>query len=372
MRAASIESKSYWILIVAAIVMVIGCILLRIQIHEIDNYLFMQLVSSISDRGNTNPASQSSLDFLVLSAECIAAIVIGFKLPAVPRSIAFVQLYIVSMIGQWLIFSSFSIPGHPLSTAVTVALGGLLGYIFRRLKVKDEQFANQYYELTLRNRELQETRLLLVKQDEVERRMLAADLHDQVLNDLKALKQSIDQFESSPEQSRSAHTQELLERAMSEVREVMDSLCPSALEHLGLPAAIEDCCRRGAQRAGFKIRFKSDVDDETLDKLSVVEKSLLYRLAQESITNICKHAEASKVRTDLSMENRNLLISIADDGKGIPTTQREESRGLRYMRLRADLIGATVVWRPGEESKGTIVEIRKEIAEKNGDANPHS
>ncbi len=104
--------------------------------------------------------------------------------------------------------------------------------------------------------------------------MLAADLHDQVLNDLKALKQSIEQFEMAPEQSRSAHTRELLERAMSEVREVMDNLCPSALEHLGLPAAIEDCCRRAAQRAGFKIRFKSDVDEATLEKLSMVEKSL--------------------------------------------------------------------------------------------------
>ncbi len=373
MKTTSIENKSFRILIIAAIVIAIGCILLRIQVHENDNYLFMQLAAALSYRGDAGHAAPLSLDFLIVSAECAAAIFIGFKLPAVPRCFAFVQLYIVSMIAQWLIFSSFFVPGHPLSSACTVALGGLLGYGFRRLKLKDEQLEKQYFELTLRNRELQEARLLLVKQDEVERRMLAADLHDQVLNDLKALKQSIEQFESAPEQSRSAHTKDLLERAMSEVREVMDNLCPSALEHLGLPAAIEDCSRRAAQRAGFKIRFKSDVDDQTLDKLSVVEKSLLYRLAQESITNICKHAEATKVRANLSMEDRYLVISIADDGKGIVLTdQRQESRGLRYMRLRADLIGATVAWRAGEESKGTVVEIRKEIAEKNGDANSDS
>ncbi len=373
MKTTSIETKSYWIFIVAAIVIAVGCILLRIQVHENDNYLFMQLASALSYRGDARLSSLLSLDFLVISVESVAAILIGYKLSVVPRSFAFVQLYIVSMIAQWLIFSSFSIVGHPLSSACTVALGGLLGYIFRRLKLKDEQLANQYFELALRNRELQEARLLLVKQDEIERRMFAADLHDQVLNDLKALKQSIEQFETAPEQSRSAHTRELLERAMSEVREVMDNLCPSALEHLGLPAAIEDCCRRAAQRAGFKVRFKNDVDDATLDKLSVVEKSLLYRLAQESLTNICKHAQATKVRTNVSMEDRNLVISIEDDGKGIAETdQRQQSRGLRYMRLRADLIGATVVWRAGEESKGTIVEIRKEIAEKNGDANPDS
>ncbi|CAN5142778.1 hypothetical protein BH10CYA1_BH10CYA1_38060 [soil metagenome] len=373
MKATSIESKSYWIFIAAAIVIAIGCILLRIQVHENDNYLFMQLASALSYTGDGNQSSSLSLDFLVVSVESVAAILIGYKLSAVPRSFAFVQLYTVSMIAQWLIFSSFLITGHPLSSACTVAVGGLLGYIFRRLKLKDEQLTNQYFELSLRNRELQEARLLLVKQDEMERRVLAADLHDQVLNDLKTLKQSIEQFETAPEQSRSAHIRELLERAMSEVREVMDNLCPSALEHLGLPAAIEDCCRRAAQRAGFKVRFKNDVDDSTLDKLSVVEKSLLYRLAQESITNICKHAEATKVKTNLSMEDRILVITIADDGKGIASADlRQESRGLRYMRLRADLIGATVVWRAGEESKGTVVEIRKEIAQKNGDANPHS
>lgn len=373
MKTKSIESKSYRILIVAAIVIAIGCILLRIQVYENDNYLFMQLAAALSYRGDAGHAAPFSLDFLIISAECAAAVLIGFKLSAVPRCFAFVQLYIVSMIVQWLIFSSFLTPGHPLSSACTVALGGLLGYGFRRLKLKDEQLEKQYFELTLRNRELQEARLLLVKQDEVERRMLAADLHDQVLNDLKALKQGIEQFESSPELSLSEHTKELLERAMSEVREVMDNLCPSALEHLGLPAAVEDCGRRAAQRAGFKFRINNDVDDATLDKLSVVEKSLLYRLAQESITNICKHAEAAKVRANFSVEDRHLVISIADDGKGIALVEpRQESRGLRYMRLRADLIGATVVWRSGEESKGTVVEIRKEILEQNGDANSDS
>jgi signal transduction histidine kinase len=373
MKKVPIEHKSYWILIAAAIVLAIGCILLRFQIHENDNYLFMQLLTAISGSRGLPHSAQPALDFFFVLAECGAAILIGYKLPAIPRSFAIMQLYIISMLLQWLMYSVVAFPGHPLSSACTLSLGGLLGYVFRRLNSREEKYKTQFYELSLRNRELQEARLLLVKQDEVERRMLAADLHDQVLNDLKALKQSIDGLESAPEQGHSERIQELLQRAMSEVREVMDNLCPSALEHLGLPAAIEDCCRRGAGRAGFKVRFKCSVDDVELEKLSVVEKSLLYRLVQESITNICKHAEATIVRANLSIEDRHLLIAIVDDGKGITKENKQsESRGLRYMRLRADLIGATVAWRGGDGDKGTIVEIRLEIANKNGHENTNS
>jgi signal transduction histidine kinase len=362
MKLASMENRSYWISIGAAIVLAIGCLLLRFQIHEFDNYLFMQLAAAISDRKVVG-TSLPLLDFLFVFAECAAAVFIGFKLSAIPRSVACVQLYVVSMIAQWLCFTFFATPGHPLNSALAVILGAAVGYALRRFNQRDQYFSSQYYELTLRNRELQEARLLLVKQDEVERRVLAADLHDQVLNDLKALKQSLD---ADPP---SSHTLELLERAMSGVREVMDNLCPSALEHLGLPAAIEDCCRRGAQRAGFKLHFKCRINESALDNLTVVEKSLLYRLAQESLTNICKHAEASKVHANVALENRQLVISIADDGKGLLSANiRSESRGLKYMRLRADLIGATVSWRAGEENKGTIVEIRKEIPERNGAA----
>ncbi len=373
MNNLPIEHKSYWIFVVGAIALTIGCALLRFQIHSSDNYLFNQLLSALSGSRNVGSSSYPSLDFCFSSAECLAAIAIGYKLPALPRVFAFVQLYVVSMLIQWLLFSTLSMLGHPLSSVCTLTFGGLFGYTFRRLNIIDERFKTQCYELTLRNRELQEARLQLIKQDEIERRMLAADLHDQVLNDLKALKQNIEAYVMEPEQERYEKIQQLLQRAMSEVREVMDSLCPSALEHLGLPAAIEDCCRRGAQRSGFKVRFKNSANESLLDTLTVVEKSLLYRLVQESVTNICKHAEAKTVRTNLSAVDRNFLITIVDDGKGIAKDKMQtESRGLRYMRLRADLIGATVAWRGGEEDKGTIVEIRLEIANRNGHANTDS
>jgi signal transduction histidine kinase len=157
----------------------------------------------------------------------------------------------------------------------------------------------------------------------------------------------------------------LTSQVMREIREVMDSLSPSVLEHLGLAAAIEDCLRRGSERSNFRTRFKSRIENEDVECLSMVEKGLLYRLVQESITNICKHAGASTVRTTMEIDGDELLIRVIDDGKGIdPNMMRGDSRGVKYMRYRADLIGATIAWKPGENGKGTTVEIRINLADR--------
>jgi signal transduction histidine kinase len=112
------------------------------------------------------------------------------------------------------------------------------------------------------------------------------------------------------------------------------------------------------------VRNKLNGTDLTV--LSMVEQSLLYRLVQESITNACKHAEASTVRTVVEMDGNHLVISVADDGKGIDKAKwRDDSRGVRYMRQRADLIGASIAWRPGEGDKGTVVEIRMNLDGRN-------
>jgi signal transduction histidine kinase len=86
---------------------------------------------------------------------------------------------------------------------------------------------------------------------------------------------------------------------------------------------------------------------------------------QEALTNVIKHAEAKTVRINSEMSGDNLVVTVADDGKGIPDGKlSEDSRGLRYMRQRADLIGATISFRAGDgmAGPGTIVEIRVDLA----------
>lgn len=286
----------------------------------------------------------------------------SFKLSFFSRIIVSIQIFVLSLIYQWALWSWFAIEGHPLGYLLCIGIGCLFGVALRKLELARRENETRYYELKIRNKELQETRLSLVKQDEIERRMLAADLHDQVLNDMKLLTQRFESFIESGDQESLQEVRSLSGKIMFELREVMESLCPSVLEHLGLVAAVEDCLRKGGERAGFKFRFRSTVKTEQLQALSLVEQSLFYRLVQESITNTCKHAGASVVRIVMDVVDNELLITITDDGIGIGSSkQRADSRGLRYMRLRADLIGATIAWKPGDNDKGTRVEIRLDL-----------
>ena len=306
--------------------------------------------------------------FLLLASGATWA---GFKLAPFARIIVGVQLFVLSLFYQWALWQTMAIVGHPLGYLLLIIFGCICGSFLRQLELARRESESRYYELRIRNKELQETRLSLVKQDEVERRMLAADLHDQVLNDMK---QMVGRFENYVQDAQDkdslAKVRELSTKVMHEIREVMESLCPSVLEHLGLVAAIEDCLRKGGERSGFKVRIRSKIDSDDLKGLSIVEQSLVYRLVQESITNICKHANANTVRVTIDKADGCLLISINDDGKGLdPAKARQDSRGLKYMRLRADLIGATITWKQGDNDKGTKVEVRLDLTGRQAVAN---
>lgn len=307
-----------------------------------------------------NAKAATTFGFLLFA---VASIWAGFKLATFARIIVGIQLFVMSLIYQWGLWNLLGVTGHPLGYSFTVLIGCISGAGLRQIELARRESEARYYELKLRNKELKETRLSLVKQDEVERRMLAADLHDQVLNDMKQLVQRFENYvENSSDKESLDKVRTLSNKVMGEIREVMESLCPSVLEHLGMAAAIEDCLRKGGERSGFKVRFRNKIDSDEFKCLSIVEQSLVYRLVQESITNTCKHANAGTVRVTIEKIDSSLLITINDDGKGLdPAKARSDSRGLKYMRLRADLIGATITWKQGDNDKGTKVEIRLDL-----------
>jgi signal transduction histidine kinase len=292
------------------------------------------------------------LSFLITLAACSAGFLAAVKLSDSGKIVVWVQAFIGLIAVQCALSYFFHWAGHPFGYIAALTFGSLSGLALKRLHSSGEARHSQYYELQLRNSELLDARLMLIRQAEIERRTLAADLHDQVLNDLKLVRDKVAAGSKDIEEIES-----LLSRAMGQVREVMDTLYPSVLEHLGLNAAIDDCLRQAAQRNGFKSRFSS-MPSAALDSLGLVEQSMLYRLAQEAITNACKHASPALVKGAVEVNATHIRIVIADDGCGLgdPATHGQ-GRGMRYMRQRADLIGATISWRPGENERGTIVEI---------------
>ncbi|MBX9667846.1 MAG: hypothetical protein K2X93_09525 [Candidatus Obscuribacterales bacterium] len=244
----------------------------------------------------------------------------------------------------------------PLTLWLSSWSGFSFGRLIKQQKDLRQRLIARDLGLELSATETSRLTLELIKHDEFERRILAADLHDQVLNDLKLLREKLAQASNGIEVDLSEE-QELIGRSMQQVREVMDDLSPTILEHLGLSEAIESLIRSGAERAGYKVRFRSTVDNEDLSVFNNTEQTLIYRLVQECVTNICKHAEASAVRCTISLEGDEIVISIRDDGRGVGVVDPSRSRGLSFMHRRAEIIRAHITVTPGDNGVGTRVDI---------------
>lgn len=205
---------------------------------------------------------------------------------------------------------------------------------------------------------------------ESERKLLAADLHDQTLSDLREMVRLARRLFEKPE---GAMSQEVrnglakliygLESAMDEVRRAMENLSPSALDTLGLVPAIESCLARASQSSErpFLTRFACLAKYEDII-LSETEQLLLYRIVQEALNNISKHAVARFVEILILREGEGLLVRVTDDGRGMtPSGDLRRARGIENMRYRARLIGAKLTWLKATGKRGTVVEVRVPI-----------
>ncbi len=340
--------------------LVAGCLSLYLGslLPELDQALRHGLADTFGQQTSVNASGTVAPGAVCVLVIAFAACLVGSRLTSLPRSICLLQLFVVSVLLQW--FALYSkLPSSPAAYLLAIATGCGVGYWLRLFWQQETKHQAQYYELVLRNHELQEARLQMARQDEVDRRLLAADLHDQVLNDLKLIAEKVNALKANPGQDPGNEIETLLQQTMTDIREVMDSLSPATLEHLGLPASLEDLLRRAAERGGFRTRFEHSLTENDLSAVGQIEQILLYRIVQECCTNICKHSQAKRVKGSLERDGKRLIVTIVDDGVGIdPSINSQQSRGFNYMRQRADLIGAQIAWLPGDEGRGTKVEIR--------------
>ncbi|MBX9692227.1 MAG: hypothetical protein K2Z81_07585 [Cyanobacteria bacterium] len=358
-------SGPWSLLLVAALLTAIAW-LLALQVPALDAFFFAQARPALNEMGVSppNPALVSGLIQAIMQLTgllgvAFAAIAFSKKLPPDGVVVVAIQIFVLTSIIQLAAFAFLGYTPLLATYLLTCAGATFTGFKLRSRDKEKKLIESQFYELVMRNRELEEARLALVKQDEVERRLLAADLHDQVLNDLKKIVETFKKYSSEPTDSLKAQIEGGFQKTMIEIREIMDDLCPVMLQNFGLGPALEDCLDKGSERSGFDKEFESTLEEEEIERFSQVEQSLIYRLVQESITNICKHAQAENVSVELTRKGRDMLIFINDDGKGIDYGAiSHQSRGLRYMRLRADLIEGTIEWKEGKNGKGTTVVIR--------------
>ncbi|HKX33203.1 MAG TPA: two-component regulator propeller domain-containing protein [Blastocatellia bacterium] len=203
------------------------------------------------------------------------------------------------------------------------------------------------------NSELHETRLRLASETEAERSRVARDLHDQTLADLRHLLVLTDQMPAPPIDEAGpspARLRREIEAISNEIRHICEDLSPSALENIGfLPAfewALHDAVAHlpAAGKFAYHVNCEPELEDRL--QLSPIEEIQLYRIAQEALNNICRHARARQVRMSIRTEQQShLVIEIEDDGVGFDgNTTNKTGHGIANIRSRANLIGASVTW----------------------------
>jgi signal transduction histidine kinase len=194
---------------------------------------------------------------------------------------------------------------------------------------------------------------------EQERSRIAREIHDDLGGNLTAIKMAlamlVKRLPDDPQLlDKAAYVDSLVDRSIDSVHRISLDLRPSMLE-LGIVPALEWQVVEFQRQNGIACRFSTNEAD--LD-LAPERAIALFRIFQEALTNIAKHAGANQVEVALMLENDSLILSIADNGAGIEAQDRRkpESFGLRGMQERAEALGGTMSLSPADGG-GTIVTV---------------
>jgi two-component system sensor histidine kinase UhpB len=205
---------------------------------------------------------------------------------------------------------------------------------------------------------LQESNARLIEIQEVERKRIAGELHDDIGQQLSLLQLELQQARSVVEEN-PAQSKELLRLAESKVQTVSEAihqlshgLHPVQLDYLGLVGALGQLCSHIHNEAKMEVQFKEKrVPSDVPKDISLS----LFRVAQEALHNVIKHSHASKVSVELRKEQNHIVLQIADNGRGLSLSDEQTGLGLVNMRERLESIGGTITFGPATGT-GTNVE----------------
>ncbi|MBI3112283.1 MAG: PAS domain S-box protein [Ignavibacteriales bacterium] len=227
--------------------------------------------------------------------------------------------------------------------------------------------AQLYDSLLSREKELEMLSGARVQAQEDERRRIAREIHDSLGQMLTAIKFNVEILEDSSDlqqhsdKERLEDIKSLLDNSMAEAREISYNLMPSVLVDFGLVPALQNQCEQFSKRTGVKMNFRVTGVDARIDPAMEIG---LYRIAQEALNNIAKHAEAAEVNVQLIADEQTLRLMVDDDGKGFtirtfdPTYEERHGMGLVGMRERAvSFNGTFIINSKPEQGTEIIVEI---------------
>lgn len=357
----------------------------------------------IGEAGNMYPTIGSPMPQIDIQAQCIATIIKGdgyldrtHKRPVlIPLVVGVISTILFSLLGTgprlllWLVLSvaGFGVVEYQLAvqhrfvcwapTYLLIQLGFLVGTLINletRIVERNRLFA----------RAMQE-------KGEEERKRIARDLHDEVLPGLARIGRMIDKRDdgdgdrpveggnaekaagSNGGSTNNASMRTNIESISDEMRRIITDLHPAVLDTLGLIPALEHLSYKLSNEIGCTITVKNETGQEDVN-LPSFSKLSIYRMVQEALNNVEKHASATQVIIIVSLNSGILTVTVCDDGKGLGDrkNQREkpESLGMLSMKQRAEVVGGKVSWgKPRRFSSGT--EIRITIPVPRGEESKH-
>jgi two-component system CheB/CheR fusion protein len=242
----------------------------------------------------------------------------------------------------------------------------LVGYAEDHARADALQAANEALDHRVRERTLHVQALLqrLVSVQEEERGRMARDIHDQLGQQMTALRLHLDALQSSNQDATLRQQAERTARLAEDLDRSIDFLTwelrPAALDHLGLAAALNQLVTEWSERFGIAAEFNASGGDQP--RLRFDAEAHLYRLVQEALHNVVKHAQATHVSVRLERGDGESRLVIEDDGRGFDFASARERQGrdgfgLSSMRERATLAGGQFAIE-SSPSTGTSIVIR--------------
>lgn len=176
---------------------------------------------------------------------------------------------------------------------------------------------------------------------EEERRHIAREMHDELGQLLTALKLDLGRLQTyldSPLRKQTDAMADLVDHTIRTVRRLATQLRPQILDDLGLRAGLEWLAKQSSDRTELKFDLRWELPDLTLNDSA---RSALFRICQEALNNVVRHAEASRVKILIGQVSQLLVLSVEDDGVGFPVARGQSGMGLLGIRERIGLLGGT-------------------------------
>ncbi|QCR22381.1 PAS domain S-box protein [Pontibacter sp. SGAir0037] len=213
--------------------------------------------------------------------------------------------------------------------------------------------------LQMRLNQQKELLLAILEAQEEERRRISESLHNGVGQILYATKLNLDQVAQKVPKELIQQTENLLKEAIAETRRVSHELVPIILNDFGLEKAMESLCQQYDQSL-FQVNCEVDLEERLASYLEIA----LYRISQELLNNVVKHAQATQADILLVQEDGEIILKVRDNGQGMKQESgKKKGIGLRSIADRVKLLNGTFLITESKTGRGTLATVRIPVTE---------